>query len=147
VQTLADGVAGTSLQIQSSLQTLAIAVGFASDPALPSPVVAVTVHSPDGRTITSSSTQADGLELTRDATGRGTATIEFPKIPLLKGEYYIGVYLLSEDGIHVYDSAANFATLHFSQKTLEQGVVSLVHGWHSAAGAAATGELLNPAGA
>jgi lipopolysaccharide transport system ATP-binding protein len=135
VQTRVDGEAGTSLQIQSAEQTLAIAVGFASDPALPSPVVAVTVHSPDGRTITSSSTQADGLELSRDVTGRGTATIEFPKIPLLKGEYYIGVYLLSEDGIHIYDSAVNVATLHFSQKTLEQGVVSLVRGWQSAAGA------------
>lgn len=145
VQTRADGVAGTSLQIQSAQQTLAIAVGFASDPALPSPVVAVTLHSPDGRTITSSSTQADGLELDRDVSGRGTATIEFPKIPLLKGEYYIGVYLLSEDGIHIYDSAVNVATLHFSQKTLEQGVVSLVRGWHSAVGATATGELPSPA--
>ncbi|MEO7106814.1 MAG: ABC transporter ATP-binding protein [Rhodoferax sp.] len=140
VQTRVDGVVGTSLAIQSAEQTLAIAVGFASDLALPSPVVAVTLHSSDGRTITSSSTQADGLELTRDDSGRGTATIEFPKIPLLKGEYYIGVYLLSEDGIHIYDGAANVATLHFSQKSLEQGVVSLVRGWQSADGATVSGE-------
>lgn len=145
VQTRVDGILGTSLQIQSSQQTLAIAVGFASDLALPSPVVAVTLHASDGRTITSSSTQADGLELTRDSTGRGTATIEFPKIPLLKGEYYIGVYLLSEDGIHIYDGAANVATLHFSQKSLEQGVVSLVRGWQSSPGATTTGELPKPA--
>ena len=108
----------------------------------PAPVVAVTVHSSDGRTIASSSTQADGLELDRDPAGRGTATIDFPKIPLLKGEYFIGVYLLSEDGIHVYDGAANVATLHFSQKTLEQGVVSLPRTWHSAAGAATPGECV-----
>lgn len=145
VQTRVDGITGTSLQIQSAQQTLAIAVGFASDPALPAPVVGVMLHSADGRTIASSSTQADGLELDRDTSGRGTATIEFPNIPLLKGEYYIGVYLLSEDGIHVYDGAANVATLHFSQKTLEQGVVSLVRGWQSAVGATATDELPNPA--
>jgi lipopolysaccharide transport system ATP-binding protein len=144
VQTRADQTVGNSLQIQSAEQTLAIAVGFASDPAMPSPVVAVTVHSPDGRTITSSSTQADGLVLVRDHSGRGTATLEFPKIPLLKGEYFIGAYLLSEDGIHVYDGAANVATLHFSQKTLEQGVVSLPRGWRSQAGAATPGEPVSP---
>ncbi|QTN26125.1 ABC transporter ATP-binding protein [Rhodoferax sp. AJA081-3] len=145
VQTRVDDTIGNSLQIQSAVQTLVIAVGFASDPALPAPVVAVTVHSPDGRTITSSSTQADGLELDRDSTGRGTATIQFPKIPLLKGEYFIGVYLLSEDGIHVYDGAANVATLHFSQKTLEQGVVSLPRSWQSVAGALTPGERVSPA--
>jgi lipopolysaccharide transport system ATP-binding protein len=145
VQTRADDTVGNSLHIHSAEQTLAIGVSFASDPILPSPVVAVTVHSSDGRTIASSSTQADGLELDRDTAGRGTATIEFPKIPLLKGEYFIGVYLLSEDGIHVYDGAANVATLHFSQKTLEQGVVSLPRSWQSVAGAATPAERVSPA--
>lgn len=98
-------------------------------PPLPSPVVGVTVHSSDGRPIASSSTQGDGLVLERDPAGRGTVTIEFPNIPPLKGEYYVGVYLLSEDSIHIYDSAANVATLHISQKTLEQGIVSLPHRW------------------
>ena len=139
IQTRADDVAGTSLQLKSSEQTLAIAVSFASDPQLPAPVVAVTVHTTDGRTLTSSSTQTDGVVLDRDASGRGTATLEFPNIPLLKGEYYIGVYLLSEDGIHVYDGAPNVATLHFSQKSLVQGLVSLPRGWHSAAGVSNVG--------
>jgi len=145
VRTRVDQMEGNSLQIRSSEQTLAIAVGFASDPALPSPVVAVTVHAPDGRTVTSSSTQADGLELLRDGAGSGIATIEFPNIPLLKGEYYVGVYLLSEDGIHLYDSATNVATLHFSQKTLEQGVVSLPRAWQTAAGAIRAVENLGAA--
>jgi lipopolysaccharide transport system ATP-binding protein len=74
------------------------------------------------------------LILERDAAGCGSATIEFPKIPLLKGEYSISAYLLSEDGIHIYDAAVTVATLHFSQKTLEQGVVSLPHIWHSTVG-------------
>jgi lipopolysaccharide transport system ATP-binding protein len=145
VQTRVDGTEGNSLHLQSSEQTLSIAVGFVSDPALLSPVVAVTLHASDGRTISSSSTQTDGLVLDRDAAGRGTATIAFPKIPLLKGEYFIGVYLLSEDGIHVYDSAANVATLHFSQKTLEQGVVSLSRGWQSVVGTVTPGERVSPA--
>jgi lipopolysaccharide transport system ATP-binding protein len=143
VQTRVDQTEGTSLRVQSSEQTLFVVVGFASDPQLPSPVVAVTLHAADGRTIASSSTQADGLELMRDTAGRGTATIAFPNIPLLKGEYFVGVYLLSENGIHIYDGAANVATLHFSQSSLEQGVVSLPHAWQSAVGAVAPGEPAN----
>lgn len=143
VQTQSDATVGKTLYLQSMRQTLAVTVGFASDTALPPPVVAVTIHAPDGRTIASSSTQADSIELVRDATGRGTATLEFPKIPLLKGEYYVGAYLLSENGIHVYDSAANVATLHFSQESLEQGVVSLPHQWHSVGGAASSAERLS----
>lgn len=135
VQTRVDDAVGTSLEVQSAQQTLGISVGFASDPALPSPVVAVTLNGPDGRILASSSTHADGLVLARDEFGRGTATIEFPKIPLLKGEYFVWVYLLTEDGIHIYDTASNVATLHFSQQTLEQGMVTLAHSWHGAAGA------------
>lgn len=143
VQTQSDATVGKTLYLQSLKQTLAVSVGFASDTALPPPVVAVTIHAPDGRTIASSSTQADSIEVARDAAGRGTATLEFPKIPLLKGEYYVGAYLLSENGIHVYDSATNVATLHFSQEGLEQGVVSLPHQWRSIGGAVLSAERLS----
>ena len=137
VQIRVDDAVGTSLEVQSAEQTLGVSVSFASDPVLLPPVVAVTLNGPDGRILASSSTHADGLELVRDEFGRGSATIEFPNIPLLKGEYFVWAYLLSEDGIHVYDTAANVATLHFSQKSLEQGLVSLPHCWQMAAGFAA----------
>lgn len=146
VQTQVDETIGNSLTVRSSEQTLAVTMGFASDPQLPPPVVAISIHSADGRWIASSSTQADKLVLDRDTSGRGSATIEFPKIPLLKGEYFIGAYLLSEDGIHVYDGAANVATLHFSQQTLEQGVVTLPHGWRYAAGTAISSTGLRQVG-
>ncbi len=146
VQTQVDETIGNSLTVRSSEQTLAVTMGFASDPQLPPPVVAISIHSADGRWIASSSTQADKLVLDRDTSGRGSATIEFPKIPLLKGEYFIGAYLLSEDGIHVYDGAANVATLHFSQQTLEQGVVTLPHGWRCAAGMAISSTGLRQVG-
>lgn len=124
-----DGVTGSSLPVRSGCQTVGVSVGFASDPALPVPVVGLLVHSPDGRVIASSSTQADGVLLERDGAGQGTAKIEFLDFPLLKGEYYVGAYLLSEDGIYVYDGATNIGTLHVSQTSLEQGVVSLAHKW------------------
>ena len=145
VQTRVDDAVGTSLEVQTARQTLGVSVGFASDPVLPSPVVAVTLNGPDGRILASSSTHGDGLVLDRDESGRGTATIEFPKIPFLKGEYFVWVYLLSENGIHIYDTASNVATLHFSQETLEQGMVTLAHSWHGAAGAEGSLEIAEPA--
>lgn len=144
VQTRVDAVAGTSLEVRSGQQTLCVGVGFASDPELPSPVVGVTLNGPDGRILASSSTHSDGLVLARDEGGRGTATIEFPKIPLLKGEYFVWVYLLSENGIHIYDTASNVATLHFSQETLEQGMVSLAHRWQGEAGAHSAADVDSP---
>lgn len=146
VKTQVDDEVGNSLTVRSSQQTLSVTMAFASDPALAPPVVGITLHTPDGRWVASNSTQADGLVLARDEAGRGSATIDFPKIPLLKGEYFIGAYLLSEDGIHVYDGAANVATLHFSQDHLEQGIVSLAHGWRSAPGAGGIGGGVNPVG-
>jgi len=146
VQTQVDGVPGNSLTVKSSQQTVLVTMGFASDPALLPPVVAISIHSPDGRWIASNSTKADGLVLRRDAAGRGSATIEFPNIPLLKGEYFIGAYLLSEDGIHIYDGATNVATLHFSQDHLEQGVVSLLHAWRCDAGPGLSTGGVNPVG-
>ena len=129
VQTCVDGAEGTSLEVQSSVQTVAVSVIFASDLVLPAPVAAVSINGPDGRILASSSTQVDGISLVRDELGRGTATIAFPNIPLLKGEYFVWAYLLSEDGIHTYDTASNAASLHFSQQGLEQGLVSLAHSW------------------
>ena len=134
IQTSVDGVSGTSLEVRSAEQTLSICISFASDPALPSPAVGVSLNAPDGRILTSSSTHFYGIETVRNELGFGHATIEFPNIPLLKGEYFVWVYLLSENGIHVYETAANAATLHFSQQTLELGFVSLAHCWQSAAG-------------
>lgn len=136
VQTRVDDAVGTSLEVRSQEQTLTVSTGFASDPALPSPVVAVSLNAPDGRILASSSTQIDDFNLMRDEAGFGTATIVFPNIPLLKGEYFVWAYLLSEDGIHTYDTAANVATLYFSQQGLEQGLVSLAHSWQSVVGAA-----------
>lgn len=139
-QLAVDAKVGSSLQVRSGEQTVAVSVGFASDPAMPAPVVGLMLHSADGRVIASSSTQADGFTLQRDDLGRGVARIEFPQLPLLKGEFYVGVYLLSEDGIHVYDGAPSVGSLHVSQATLEQGVVSLPRNWHCQAGVLGTQE-------
>ena len=44
-------------------------MGYASDPALPVPTVAVTLNAADGRILASSSTQIDRVALPRDEAG------------------------------------------------------------------------------
>lgn len=143
VLTQVDDIVGTALEVQSAQQTLEVCVKFASDPILPVPVAAVSINGADGRILASSSTQVDDLVLVRDEVGRGTATIKFPGIPLLKGEYFVWAYLLSEDGIHTYDTASNVASLHFKQQGLEQGIVSLAHIWSAEKGVGADQPILD----
>jgi lipopolysaccharide transport system ATP-binding protein len=129
----AAGIADKTLSVKSGKTDVSVALTFASDPALPAPTAAVTLHGPDGRAISSAGTLIDDVALTRDGAGCGDATLTFPRLPLLKGSYTVGVYLLCERGLHTYDSANPVATLEVSQSGLERGVVALPHRWQSPA--------------
>lgn len=129
-----DGLHGIGLQAMSGRSNLEITIGFESDPSLPTPHAAVTVNAADGRILASSGTWIDGVTLQRDAKGRGTATVRFPAISLLKGRYTFAAYLFCERGLHVYSAAEKFATLTVEQAHMEQGVVSLPHAWRAEAG-------------
>ena len=135
VQVSTRGNVDSSLHLVSGHDTLQIDISYASDPLLPTPVAAITLNATDGRILASTGTHVDGVLLERDAGGRGKVRLVFPALPLLKGEYLLWVYLLSEDGIHHYDVAGNVATLHITQEHLEQGIVSLPHRWSNMTGA------------
>jgi hypothetical protein len=94
----------------------------------------VTINSADGRILASSGTWIDGVTLKRDPAGRGTVTIRFPAIPMLKGRYSVDAYLFCERGLHIYSAAEKFATLTIEQSHLEQGIVCLPHRWRAEAG-------------
>lgn len=125
----ADAQDGTSLQISSNKSNVTVGVRFVSDPLRPAPSVAVLIMTEDGRVVASSGTRNDGLEIPRDALGQGGVEIQFPKIPLLKGRYWLHVMLMCEQGIHIYEHATQIAQLDVSQTGLELGVVSLPHHW------------------
>jgi lipopolysaccharide transport system ATP-binding protein len=57
------------------------------------------------------------------------AQVLFERIPLLKGTYYVTVFLSTEDGVQPYEQVERALTLHITQKGLEQGLVSLPHRW------------------
>ncbi len=129
VETLADDTAGADLVLETGRTDFSVGVHFDSDPALPPPSVAVSFFGRDGRVIASAGSRNDGLDLQRAADGTGRVTVVFPALPLLKGNYWVDVYLLCEKGIHLYDMAKGVAELSVNQAGLEQGVVAVSHTW------------------
>ena len=83
-----------------------------------------------GQTVASAVSVHDGVQLFVDATGRGSASATFRKIPLLKGEYSVTVFLVTEDALTAYDQRENCLRFKVAQDSLEQGLVSLKHDWH-----------------
>ncbi len=124
-----DGKAGPALELETGRNDLQITVCFDSDPSLPCPSVALAFQGEDQRIVTSAGTHNDGLTLVRDARGHGEVSVVFPKFSLLKGNYWLNVYLLGEDGVHLYDQAFAAVELHISQRGLEQGIVTLPRRW------------------
>jgi len=117
------------LDIISQISELLVTVSFRFDPQLPPPSVALVFFAADGRIISSTGSKQDGLTLTQHQPGQAKVRINFPQLALLKGEYWLDVYLLCENALHVYDHANTVASLKVRQKGLELGVVMLTHRW------------------
>ena len=116
--------------LHSKKDTLQILVSLRSPGNLPIPTVAVMILDATGKPITSTSTQIDAITLDRDDHGQTIVECIYPEIALLKGHYSIDVFLLCEQGIHVYEHLRNVASFDVQQSHLEMGVVSLPHIWH-----------------
>jgi lipopolysaccharide transport system ATP-binding protein len=124
-----DGVTADRIDVLSLKSELNLTIGYSSDPKLPTPSLGFTISSADGRIITSAGTQHDGLIIKRDALGNAKVRVSFSKLALLKGEYWITVYLMCENAIHVYDEVNHPTKLDVHQESLELGVVSLPRQW------------------
>lgn len=125
-----DGQSGAEgLRGISGHSELRVRVGFVSDPALPVPSLGIGIMDIHGAFVASSGTLNDGIPLHRDSSGYTEAELWFPGLPLLKGQYYVDVYLLCEKALHIYDQVLNAAQFTMEQRGLEQGVVSLPHQW------------------
>ena len=125
----ADGLQGSELTIRSGESDLTINIEFAIDPSLPMPSVALGFSDRNGLTVASATSLNDQAVLSIDASGHGTASVVFHKLPLLKGRYSVTSFLMSEDGIHLYEQVEHSLTLNVTQKGLEQGLVTLPHTW------------------
>lgn len=120
---------GSTLALRSCESDLHIQVAFEIDPELPSPGVALGFADANGQTVASATSHNDGVSLRVDESGCGVAQVLFERIPLLKGTYYVTVFLSTEDGVQPYEQVERALTLHITQQGLEQGLVSLPHRW------------------
>jgi len=126
-----DDLGGTALIARSGQSLLCVDFEFMADPQLPIPNLALVVYSADGKIVCSTGTWIDGISLTRGADGIGRASLNFPKLPLLKGQYSLTAFLMCERAVHVYEAVEHFATVQVSQPHLEQGLFSIPHQWQT----------------
>ena len=126
-----DDLGGTALIARSGQSLLSVDFEFMADPQLPIPNLALVVYSADGKIVCSTGTWIDGIGLTRGADGIGRASLNFPKLPLLKGQYSLTAFLMCERAVHVYEAVEHFATVQVSQPHLEQGLFSIPHKWQT----------------
>ena len=126
-----DDLGGTALIARSGQSLLSVDFEFMADPQLPIPNLALVVYSADGKIVCSTGTWIDGISLTRGADGIGRASLNFPKLPLLKGQYSLTAFLMCEHAVHVYEAVEHFATVQVSQPHLEQGLFSIPHQWQT----------------
>ena len=129
IEVAVDGQTGRDLEAVSMQSEVQITVKFESDPAQPCPTFATGFALPDGQIFTSAYTLFDGVQIQRDASGNGQATVVFHKLPLMKGRFSVGAYLFDERALHVYDVVLQAATVNVVQDGVHQGFVQLPHSW------------------
>ena len=117
--------------VQSCKNLVEVEVRFWAPANLPIPSVGVIILGGDGRYIASAGTVNDGIVLHTNAEHCGSVTLQFPGFPLLKGCYSLEVYLLCEQGLHIYEKVRQAAELNVEQASLELGIVNLPHQWVS----------------
>jgi len=129
IKAMVDGVEGRKLSVKSKFSNITLQVEFSSGSFYPVPTVALTFSNRKGQIISSASTMLDQINLHRNSEGKGRAMITFPCFPLLRGDYWLDLYLMCEKGIKVYDLAKQVIEFNVTQDGLEQGLVSLPHSW------------------
>lgn len=128
-----DQAAGTTLTLQSGVSDLTICIDFEGDPTLPPPGVAIGFSDAAQLTVTSVISVQDGVQLRMDAQGRGTVSVRFTRIPLLRGRFTVSCFLTTEDGVHPYDLWERCVALEVQQQGAAQGLVMMPHDWIDAA--------------
>jgi lipopolysaccharide transport system ATP-binding protein len=127
-----DGQEGTELHGTSLVSQLQVDIGFASDPALPTPTAALVLSSDSGKILGSCISHTQGVVFERGADGTGVGRITIDRIPLNKGRYRVGAYLLCERGFHAYEMADPAAYITLEHPGAEQGTQLLNGTWGDA---------------
>ncbi|HWK55598.1 MAG TPA: ABC transporter ATP-binding protein [Hyphomicrobiales bacterium] len=131
IHTRVDGHEARAHRVQSGVSEVEVDVAFHPGQGLPMPSVAIVFTGGDGRALASVGTVNDAIIIETDANGQGRIRACFPAFPLLKGNYNIDVYLMCEEGLHIYEAVVQAAELNVEQRGLARGIVSLPHQWEA----------------
>jgi lipopolysaccharide transport system ATP-binding protein len=124
---------GNTAIMRSGEGAFRVQAQFDSNPRLPAPSFAVTLHSMDGRIIASAGAWNDLVTLERSANGSGWVEVCFEALALLKGTYTLSVFLFCERGLHIYDNADHILHLEVVQDGIEQGLFHVPRTWSTSA--------------
>ena len=92
--------------------------------------VAVGIDRADGVQVCSFATHQDGLPA-REGHSRQQLVLRVGELPILKGEFTLYVFLLDEEGLHVYDQAVIPSAFRVNVETYRAGMVTVSHHWQS----------------
>lgn len=124
-----DGHSGQELYGVSGASRLTMRIDFRSDPAQPAPSAALVLSSESGRILATHLAHARGHVFDRDQQGNGSAEICLENIPLNKGRFRVGAYLMCERGIHVYQWIDPVAYIQLHHEGSDQGYFLLKAKW------------------
>ncbi|WP_425642617.1 GNAT family N-acetyltransferase [Marinomonas gallaica] len=122
---------GDVLDIVSCETDLTLDILFKSTLQNEIPQVALTIHNAAGQLISSCGAWASGVQPVMGLDDIGSISIDLPKLPLLKGTYYVGVLLFCERGLFLHDEADPVVTLNVTQPNQERGLFMLPHTWQT----------------
>ena len=94
------------------------------------PSLAITIRKKSGEIVGSAGSHNDKKEFL-EINDEKFFEVDFPQIPLLKGNYYVDISLFCEHGVNTLDFAKKILTLKVIQEDLEQGIVHLNHKWRT----------------
>lgn len=115
-----DGVAGKELRGRSGQSRLEVDIHLQVSEQEPQPRAAVVISSDSGKIIGSTFCEAGAVRAHNDQ-GHASIRFELPDIPLNKGRYRVGVYLLCKDGRYVYEWVDPFAHIELKAHGSHQG--------------------------
>ena len=114
------GVSGKELHGESGQSDLIVDILLQVSQQEPNPRAAVVLSSDSGKIIGSTLSEVGNMQA---ANAQGHASIRFhlPRLPLNKGRYRVGIYLLCENGRYVYEWVDPFAHIVLAAKGAHQG--------------------------
>lgn len=123
-----DGQVGTRLQGRSLHSTLQVDVWLQVSHEEPQPRAAIVLSSESGKIIGSCMSEPDAI-VAQDAQGHASIRYTWAQLPINRGQYRVGVYLLSANGHYVYEWVDPLAVFQLEHSGIHQGPWLLPGQW------------------